>query len=343
MTGAAPVPERREAGRAARGAVLALIAVAAGGCGDAGGSAGSAEPRAAAGRQVEAPGWDTVFHLGGALEDTTLLIPRQLAARDGRLYVFDYGDSRLKSFDQQGELAWSFGSRGSGPEEFGNPVDLAVGPEGGVWVVDGGEGRLSVVSAEGQPKKLIRHPGVLVRDVVPLRDRLLVTTASPADTFWMELDSAGSVVETGRRPFPELAEADLLARQGYATVADDSRTWAAIFPFGRPFAVYEGTAVRCTGELIEGAAFPARMPQDPRSAVWAVAAALSGSSLFVLPRGRTDLALEVLDEYSAADCRYLRTIRLPSRVVALAASGDVFYFGRMEPAPSVLAARLRRP
>ena len=59
-------------------------------------------------------------------------------------------------------------------------------------------------------------------------------------------------------------------------------------------------------------------------------------------RGRTELALEVLDEYSASDCAYRRTIRLPQKAVAMAASEGVFYFAMMEPAPTILAARPKR-
>lgn len=132
-----------------------------------------------------------------------------------------------------------------------------------------------------------------------------------------------------------------MLRQGFSTVADDSRTWATIFPFGNPFVVYDGTSVRCRGRLVEGEPFPTEPPKDPRNAAWAVASVLTDSSLFVLPRGRTDLRLRVLDEYSARDCRYLRTIRLPQKVVAMAQSGGIFYFSMEDPAPSILAARLR--
>jgi hypothetical protein len=329
--------------RRGAGVALAGVLVVAGACGGGGNASADEAPARAGvgGRSLVEARWDTLFTIGGGVEDTLLLMPRQLAARGGRLYVFDYGDDRLKAFDAEGGLRWSFGRRGGGPEEFGNPLDVEVGPEGMVWVVDGEEGRLSVVSAEGEGVRIVRHPDVLVRDVVPLTDRLLVTTASHDGRFWLALDGEGRVRESGEAPFPELAAADLLARQGHVAVGEDGQRWAAVFPFGRPFAVYEGTEVRCRGELVEGEGFPARMPADPRSAVWAVGAVLGDTSLFVLPRGRTELALRALDEYSARDCRYLGSVRLPDRVVAMAASEGVFYLAVMEPAPRVLAVRMR--
>lgn len=294
-------------------------------------------------RQVHAAAWDTVFVIGGGVQDTMLLVPRLLAARGGQLYAFDYGDSRVKAFDAQGQPRWQFGGSGSGPEEFGNPLDMEVGPDGSVWVVDATEGRLSVVAPSGAGERLVRHPSLLVKDVVPLRDHLIATLASPGDTFWIALDSAGRARQAGRSLVPGLAEATPMIRQGFTTVADDGRAWATIFPFGNPFVVYDGTEVRCHGRLVEGEPFPRQRPDNGRDPVWAVASVLTDSSLFVLPRGQTDLKLRALDEYSARDCRYLRTVRLPQKAVAMAYSDGIFYFTMEDPAPFILAARLETP
>ena len=121
-----------------------------------------------------------------------------------------------------------------------------------------------------------------MKDVVPLRDHLITTLASPGDTFWIALDSAGRARQAGRSPVPRLAEATPMIRQGFSTVAGDGRTWATIFPFGNPFVVYDGTEVRCQGRLVEGEPFPRETPGDVRDITWAVASVLTDSSLFVL-------------------------------------------------------------
>jgi hypothetical protein len=64
--------------------------------------------------------------VGGTEHDTVLFRPGPSTVANGSLYVFDYGDSRLKAFDSSGKLAWSFGRSGGGPGEFMNVADLAV-------------------------------------------------------------------------------------------------------------------------------------------------------------------------------------------------------------------------
>jgi hypothetical protein len=330
--------QRHLAARFPAAAVSALLLVAGACAGDR--DASRSEVRAE--RQVEAVAWDTVFVIAGGVQDTMLLRPRLLAARHGVLYAYDYGDHRLKAFDATGRPVWQFGGSGAGPEEFGNAIDLEVGADGTVWVADGGNGRLSQVSADGRALRVTPFSGLPVRDVVPLRSGVLVTlVASRADSFWVTLDGAGRPREAGGIPFPELAQAQLAARQGYATLGDDGNTWATVFPFGEPFAVYDGTQVRCAGTLVEAQPFPAQLPPDPRDAVWAVAAVLTDSSLFVLPRGRTEHASRSLDEYSAHDCTYRRTVRLPQRVVAVAWSDGTFHLAVEDPLPAIVGVRLR--
>jgi hypothetical protein len=327
-------------GRAIGGAAAALaILLVLGAC------AGDRDESASSGgvaRRADDVAWDTVFTIAGGIQDTVLLRPRLLAARHGLLHTYDYGDQRLKTFDSRGQPLWQFGGSGGGPAEFGNAIDLEVGADGTVWVVDGGNGRLSRIAPEGLGIGVLPFHGLAVRDVLPLRSRVLVTLgASQADTFWVALDSAGRKQEAGGVPFPELALAQPAARQGYATLGDDGAVWATIFPFGAPFAVFEDTELRCTGVLVEAQPFPERLPADPRDAVWAVAAVIADSSLFVLPRGQTEHAMRSLDEYSVRDCSYRRTVRLPQRVVAVAWSGGSFYLAVEDPVPAIFAVRLR--
>jgi hypothetical protein len=56
------------------------------------------------------------------------------------LFVHDYGDHRLKAFEANtGAWVWSFGRAGSGPGEFRNATQIALGSDAAeAWVVDGG-------------------------------------------------------------------------------------------------------------------------------------------------------------------------------------------------------------
>jgi DNA-binding beta-propeller fold protein YncE len=73
-----------------------------------------------------------------------------------RLYVVDAGgvdsdEHRVHAIDiKSGDLQFSIGRRGTGPGEFNLPRDAAVGSDGRVYVVDGGNFRIQVFSPEGK-------------------------------------------------------------------------------------------------------------------------------------------------------------------------------------------------
>ncbi|MEB3198316.1 MAG: protein kinase, partial [Candidatus Sericytochromatia bacterium] len=52
------------------------------------------------------------------------------------LYVLDYGQCKVQTFDSRGKSVSSFGRRGSGPGEFSVPRDLTVDRSGYVFVAD---------------------------------------------------------------------------------------------------------------------------------------------------------------------------------------------------------------
>lgn len=73
-----------------------------------------------------------------------------------RLYVVDIGgvsseNHRVRVYDgQTGRHIQDIGKRGSGPGEFNLPRDVAVGLEGRLYVVDGGNFRVQVFDREGR-------------------------------------------------------------------------------------------------------------------------------------------------------------------------------------------------
>jgi len=73
-----------------------------------------------------------------------------------RIYVVDIGgvqseEHRVRVFDTQtGQHLFDFGARGTGPGEFNLPRDLAVGKDGRLYVVDGGNFRVSVFDRDGR-------------------------------------------------------------------------------------------------------------------------------------------------------------------------------------------------
>lgn len=76
--------------------------------------------------------------------------------RGERLYVVDIGgvgseNHRVRAFDARtGAHLFDIGRRGAGPGEFNLPRDLAIGKDGRLYVVDGGNFRVQVFSRDGQ-------------------------------------------------------------------------------------------------------------------------------------------------------------------------------------------------
>ena len=75
---------------------------------------------------------------------------------DGRrLYVVDIGgvetqEHRVRVFDAQtGKHLFDFGKRGTKPGEFNLPRDVAIAPDGTVYVVDGGNFRVEKFKPDG--------------------------------------------------------------------------------------------------------------------------------------------------------------------------------------------------
>jgi DNA-binding beta-propeller fold protein YncE len=73
-----------------------------------------------------------------------------------RLYVVETGETsgeghRVRVFDQaSGEHLFDFGKRGSGDGELNLPRDAALAPNGDLYVVDGGNFRVQIFSADGR-------------------------------------------------------------------------------------------------------------------------------------------------------------------------------------------------
>lgn len=68
---------------------------------------------------------------------------------EGRMYVGDGKDQRVKMLAPDGELLRTIGQRGEGPSEFRSITDLSIAHGDSLYVVDGKARRLSVYTLEG--------------------------------------------------------------------------------------------------------------------------------------------------------------------------------------------------
>ncbi|NOX69732.1 MAG: 6-bladed beta-propeller [Gammaproteobacteria bacterium] len=77
--------------------------------------------------------------------------PVDVAIVDDRLYISDILHHTIQVLDQRtGQLLFKFGSNGSGPGELFQPTNLAIGPDGSVYVTDTGNFRIQVFSPDGE-------------------------------------------------------------------------------------------------------------------------------------------------------------------------------------------------
>jgi len=74
---------------------------------------------------------------------------------EGFIYVADTWNHRIEKFSPQFEVVAAWGTAGSGPNagplEFFGPRDIAVAPDGSLWVTDTGNKRLLHFSPDGTP------------------------------------------------------------------------------------------------------------------------------------------------------------------------------------------------
>ncbi|HSP99946.1 MAG TPA: NHL repeat-containing protein [Candidatus Dormibacteraeota bacterium] len=98
-----------------------------------------------------------MFAITGA---PSLSSPRGLAVHDRRIYIAEAAGGRVTVYDRDGKLLTTYGSGGG--SELGHlvePVDVAVAPNGDVWVVNSGNNRLERFSADGHAIGNIPIPG----------------------------------------------------------------------------------------------------------------------------------------------------------------------------------------
>lgn len=127
-------------------------------------------------------------------------------SRGDRAYVIDTGgvdrteEHRVRVFDpRSGEHKFDFGSRGVEDGRFNLARDVAVGPDGAVYVVDGGNFRIQVFDADGKFLRSFgqvgRRPGNFVRPreiAVDAASRVYVSDAAFGN--FQIFDSSGNVL-----------------------------------------------------------------------------------------------------------------------------------------------------
>jgi tripartite motif-containing protein 2/3/tripartite motif-containing protein 71 len=110
--------------------------------------------------------------------------------------VSDTGNKKIVQYDGSLKLIRSIGKQGSGPLEFSEPVGIAVGPSGTVYVADTGNHRIQILSADGQFLRALPVPAWSVGNEPHLEvdGKGVIYAADPAGNAVLEFDPSGKPV-----------------------------------------------------------------------------------------------------------------------------------------------------
>lgn len=304
-------------------------------------------------RAFRAAAWDTLFRLGGTLQDTLLQAPARLAADPRGVFVADAYAGRLLRVDRAGRLLWAWGRRGSGPDELERPRHLSVDARGRVWVLDLENARVVVLGADGQREASLSLAEVGSRPdaIVPRPDGGVLVLSDHPERSITVLDATSGVVDRRSFPWAGFRHLPPLASQMVAASEPEGERWVAAFSMADGFFPFEGSEwSRVRGWYVEP--IPAtkvtvehrRSRDREQTTAWieephfaAVDVSLDGDRILVLFHGKSTVASRVVDIYSHSTGEYLESLLLPSAVTALAYADSVYYGVVSDPYPAIVA------
>jgi hypothetical protein len=278
--------------------------------------------------------WDTLWMRGGPA-DTLLLMPLDVVANDGHVYVLDGGGKRVVALRaDDGALAWTVGGAGGGPQEFAAPTALTLAPSGEVLVADHQNARISVIDPSGRVTGHIpMREFAYAQGICALADGDLVVTTMEAERPVIRISRDGTVKQRVDLPWPELRETAPLARQAFLSSTDDFRSCALALATGRGFAVYQGDDFTTASDYVEAVAAPeievsqrgtdagkATSTRMRRPDVAATDVAAGGGTLAVSFKGRSAAAGRIIDHYDLRTGLYAESYEFTAPIISLARS-----------------------
>ncbi|MFQ5680231.1 MAG: hypothetical protein ACE5HP_12340 [Gemmatimonadota bacterium] len=309
-------------------------------------------------RRLVEPEWQLLWQVGGTLQDTLLANAARIAADGTGVTLVDFRAGRVLRFTAAGDLLWSYGRRGRGPDELARPRDLKLDPHGRAWILDVENARLVVLSPEGRrvARISLEEVGYPPDDFVPLEDGGAVLLVLEPEHPIIRVDAAGRIVE--RRAFPWSGYSALhpLASQLITGNDPTSHRWVAAFQVGDGFFAFDGPRWLGThAHFVEPIPFPAvevhrsgsRFGRSERVTTLAEpefsasSVALSPDRLYVLFTGRTAHKDRLIDTYDPSTGEYVESLLLPRPVAHIAYGAGTLYATYSDPYPTLVAWRAR--
>lgn len=308
-------------------------------------------------RVIREVAWDTLFRLGGTLQDTLLQGPSRIAAYAGGAYVADHFAGRLLRLDREGRVLWTWGNRGGGPDELQHPRHLVVDDEHRIWILDIENARVAVVGSDGTRQaslpldRLEAHPEA----IVPREGAGILVVTADRERPFVIIDEDGHVVDRQPFPWPGFRGLPPLASQARLAYHAKTDRWVTAFTMADGFFPFTGlrwSGVR--GWYVEPVSTSRVVVERRRSGereqtisrveephFAAADVALTGDRLLILFQGSTRMANRVVDMYAFTTGEYLESLLLPTHVSSFAYADSVFYGIVEDPYPAVVAWRAR--
>jgi outer membrane protein assembly factor BamB len=280
--------------------------------------------------------WDTLWVRGGEA-DTLLLMPLDVVANDEHVYVLDGGGKRVVALRAaDGELAWVTGRAGAGPGEFAAPTALTLTRAGSLLVADHQNARITVLDPSGTVTGNIPFNGYsYVQGICGLADGDVIVATLEGERPIIHLSPQGAVKQRVELPWPELREAEPLARQAFLASADDFRSCTLALPLGRGFAVYRDGGFQTVADYVEPISLP-ELETSERSSPSASTrstrmrkpdfaasdVAVANGIVAVGFRGKTPAAGRLIDHYDLRTGRYAESYEFPHPLSSLARAGN---------------------
>lgn len=258
--------------------------------------------------------WTISPGIGRPIED-----PVELVADPSRVYVLDAGGRRIVALQAHtGMIEWSFGDALINGARMGKPSSLVLLRSDTLVVADPTNSRLLYLTPRGQFVRATPEPSPTVHSMCVLHDRSVLIGVLSPDAPVLHISSAGDILQILHTPWRGLTSPGQV--QGVIAALPSGDRCVYAMQAGQGFTLMSPTGFARPWTYIE----PASTSPDA-SPLTATSVQATDATLAVAYRGNSRDFLRIVDLYDARTGRYLRSIRIPDRIVSLFRVGRSLY------------------
>ncbi|MGQ0643542.1 MAG: hypothetical protein ACT4P6_22575 [Gemmatimonadaceae bacterium] len=309
--------------------------------------------QAATGRVFAKGSWVEVHRISDAA-GRLFTNPQLLAVRGDTVYLYDAGTQELLAVLRNGSLLWRVGRAGKGPREFSNPVDLQVGPNGSLHVLDSDVSRITVIDVSGRVIDM-RTVEERLHRIVPRRNGWWGVSLGRPELFVTLNSEARASGERGVPAPPDIATRHILVREPHVAPLPNGGAIVA-FVWSSRLLVVDADG-RITADIhgpepipfADVRSYTIETPQtatvqriDPRAVHGAWLVSANDSMAIVVFGGRSPEAGKLVDRFDLRSKRYVDSARLTRPPAALRVVGNRLVALEVDPAPALVFYEWRR-